>query len=111
MFVDSSLDSVKLCDFNLKSIKEEGEIVNADAISFLKSTTNKFDIIFFDPPYVFEDIETVLKVIKQRKILNENGLFIYEHAKDKQSIEIENYKLVNTKRYGLAVLDFYQLEI
>ena len=44
-----------------------------------------------------------------RKILNENGIFIYEHIKDKPSVEIEGFKIVNTKKYGLAVFDFYQL--
>lgn len=108
-FVDSSKDSVKLCEFNLKSIKEEAEIINSDAFTYLKTTNKKFDIIFFDPPYVFDDIISLLNLVNERKLLRENGLFIYEHIKDKPSLEISGYSLINTKRYGLAVLDFYKL--
>ena len=107
-FVDSSTSSVKLCEQNLKSIKENAEIILKDANLFLKTTDNKFDIIFFDPPYVFDDILSLLKIIKDRKILKENAIFIYEHIKDKPSIKVDGYELINTKRYGLAVLDFYQ---
>ncbi len=106
-FVDNSKESLKICDFNLKSIKESADLVFSDALNFLKSTINKFDIIFFDPPYIFDDFTSVLKVIFDRKLLNENGLIIYEHKSDKPTIEDVNFKLINTKKYGIAILDFY----
>ncbi len=107
-FVDNSINSLKILEFNLKSVKETAEICYKDALLFLKETENKFDIIFFDPPYAFNDIKSVLKEVKNRNLLNDGGLFIYEHKADKPSLEIENFTLVNTKKYGIAIFDFYK---
>ncbi len=109
-FVDNSRDSLKILEFNLKSIKETADIRYKDALLFLRETKDKFDIIFFDPPYAFNDIKSVLSEVFRRSLLNENGLFIYEHKADKPSLEIENFTLVNSKKYGIAVFDFYRIK-
>ncbi|MBO5926775.1 MAG: 16S rRNA (guanine(966)-N(2))-methyltransferase RsmD [Clostridia bacterium] len=106
-FVDKSKDSNKICDFNLKSIKESADIINCDIFSFLSSTSKKFDIIFFDPPYSFDDINGVLKLVKEREILKPNGIFIYERVKERESIIASGFDLIKTKKYGIAVFDFY----
>ncbi len=106
-FVDNSQESIKICDYNLKSIKENGNIVKNDALSFLKTTNKKFDVIFFDPPYAYNGIEEILKVVYERNLLKENGKFIYEHKSDSPSKEIEGFSLYNTKKYGIAIFDFY----
>ena len=106
-FVDNSKESLKICEFNLKSIKESANLVYSDALNFLKTTLKTFDIIYFDPPYVFDDIASVLSIVYDRKLLKENGLIIYEHKSDKPSLETKNLKLINTKKYGIAILDFY----
>ena len=109
-FVDNAQERIKICDFNLKSIKESADIVRSDALNFLKSTNKKFDIIFFDPPYAFSDIENILKVVFDRKLLKDGGKFIYEHKSENSSKEVENFELYNTKKYGIAVFDFYKIK-
>ncbi len=109
-FVDSSKESLKILKYNLDSIKETADICYKDALLFLKETKEKFDIIFFDPPYAFSDVKSILNEVYKRELLNENGLFIYEHKADKPSLEIENFKLVNTKKYGIAIFDFYGIK-
>ncbi len=110
-FVDNSRESIKICEFNLKSVKESGQIAFSDAISFLTKTTDKYDVIFFDPPYAFDDILEVLSIVDKRGLLNENGIFIYEHKADRPSVNAQNFELVNTKKYGIAILDFYKGEL
>ena len=53
VFVDERDDACKLIRENLKRTKLEGEgrIIRSDYSAFLKSTSQKFDIIFLDPPY------------------------------------------------------------
>lgn len=108
VFVDKALSSVKICDFNLKSIKKEAQIVNKDAILYLKSCDKKFDFIYFDPPYVFNEIEGILKVVLENKILNDDGVFIYERKADNKSKEVEGFELYSSRKYGIAVVDFYR---
>jgi 16S rRNA (guanine(966)-N(2))-methyltransferase RsmD len=108
VFVDKALSSIKICEYNLKSINKQAKIVNKDAILYLKSSTEKFDFIYFDPPYVFNEIESILKAILENKILTEKGVFIYEHNKDDKSKEIDGFTLFSSRKYGIAVVDFYK---
>lgn len=106
-FVDSSKDSAKICEFNLKSIGNGTRVNISDANNFILQTYQKFDIIFFDPPYAFLGFEDIMKAVKERKVLKTGGLFIYEHKSDKQSVEIDGFTLKDTRKYGIATFDFY----
>ena len=64
--------------------------------------------MFFDPPYAFNGISEILSEIKNRKILKEGGLFIYEHDKSANTVEVEGFSVVDSRRYGVAVFDFYK---
>ena len=48
-----------------------------DSIDFLKSTSEKFDIVFLDPPYHNGILEQVLPVLESH--MNEGGKIICEH--------------------------------
>ena len=107
-FVDSSKDSAKIAEFNLKSIGNDTRVNVCDANRFVDQTYQKFDIIFFDPPYAFMGFEDIMKGVKERKLLKEDGLFIYEHSADKPSAEINGFTLTDTRKYGIAIFDFYK---
>ncbi len=107
-FVDSDKKSLALTEYNLKSIKENAKLVHAAAENFIASATDKFDVVFFDPPYSFGGISGILKNVKMRKVLNKGGLFIYEHRADRQSVEEEGFTLKDSRKYGVAVFDFYE---
>ncbi len=107
-FVDSSKDSAKIAEFNLKSIGSDIKVNLMDAKRFVLQTQNTYDIIFFDPPYAYADFEEIIKSVKERKLLKDGGLFIYEHKSDKPSIEIKGYILKDSRKYGIAVFDFYK---
>ena len=106
-FVDSSKDSAKIAEFNLKSIGNDTRVVLSDAKKFTLQTAKKYDVIFFDPPYAYPDFEDIMKAVKDRKLLKDDGLFVYEHKSDKSSIEIDGFILKDTRKYGIAVFDFY----
>ena len=61
-------------NFNLK-------ITKSDTSKFLKSCLDQFDIIFFDPPYVFkiEEYFKIIDLILERNLLNTNGTVSYTH--------------------------------
>lgn len=107
-FVDSSQKSLNLAKENAKSIGLDKEFVLTFADNFLKRTDKKFDIIFFDPPYAFEGVSEILKIVKEKQILKEGGLFIYERVADKQPQEVLGFELIQSRKYGIAVFDFYR---
>lgn len=107
-FVDSSQKSLNLAKENAKSIGLDKDFVLTSAENFLKKTDKKFDIIFFDPPYAFGGVEEILKIVKEKQILKDDGLFIYERVADKQSIEVLGFELLQSRKYGIAVFDFYR---
>lgn len=107
-FVDNDKESIKLAQKNAESIGLKKEFCLSDALSFVKRTNSTFDIIFFDPPYAYRDISLVLTEVKNRKILKENGLFIYEHKSDFNHVKVLGFELCDSRKYGIAVFDFYK---
>ena len=106
VMVDSSKESVQIMRFNVDMIKEDAEVVLADAFSFVSTTREKFDIIFLDPPYDI-DATPVLEAIAKNGLLNEDGIVIYEHSEDFKVGEIEGLEHFNTRKYGIAHFEFY----
>ena len=107
VFVDNSEESIKLLKENLKYLKEEAEVVRSDAAAYIACSRTKFDFIFLDPPYC-DDAKPLITAIAERGILNDGGRIIYEHS-DGSCGDIEGVKLVDTRNYGIAVFDFYEV--
>ena len=77
-------DDIKL----MKALAEEGR---------------KFDIIFMDPPYRMaqKTAETAAKIILEKDLLNDDGLFIVEHSSELPFVtDVMNMKLNRSCRYG-----------
>lgn len=106
-FIDISKESLSLVKENALSIGCNETFVLSSAINFISATDKKFDIIFFDPPYEFSNIEEILRVVKDRKLLKDGGVFIYEHQADRPSKEVLGFKILDSRKYGIAVFDFY----
>jgi 16S rRNA (guanine966-N2)-methyltransferase len=84
-------------DLGLTQIKS----YKSDALRYVKSCREKFDIVFADPPYDLKNIETIPDFIFKHNVLKENGWLIVEHgaktnfSKHKGFKEIRNYGGVN----------------
>ena len=76
-----------ILSLNIRTIK-------IDALKYLDSTKETFDIIFADPPYKYEKHQEIVDLINKRKILNKEGMLIIEHDKttDLQGQDIEKRK-------------------
>lgn len=105
-FVDNSAESVAIINKNLAYLKETGEVVRTDAMSFVASCSAKYDIIFLDPPYR-DDVTEIIEKAAYRRLLKENGILIYEHSGESAG-EKDGLELFDTRRYGIATFDFYR---
>ena len=89
--VDLSKESVALSRDNAGTLNAGVQTVNSDALSFVTRLKEKYDYIFLDPPYA------------------ENAYIIYEHSGESRG-DLCGLKIVDTRRYGVATFDFYEVK-
>ena len=113
VFVEQRRDAVTLTKDNLKltELADKGRVVNGEAIAFLASCREKFDLIFIDPPYAANLWESVLDAIYRFDILSNHGIIICESPLDKELPQMEApYFLHRTYRYGKIKVTTYHRE-
>lgn len=101
-FNDISNASINVVKENIKSLKIENEYYNislSDDFSFLNSLNEKVDIFFIDPPYQKGEYNKLLKYIKDKDLLNENGIIVVENN---INFDIDNsyFQKIKTYHYG-----------
>lgn len=81
-------------------------VVRHNVFEFLPLCTQKFDLIFADPPYALSSLETLPDRIFERDILNPDCWFVLEHG-DEHSFREHPYFL-KEKRYGRVHFSFFE---
>lgn len=94
-FIDNNKEAIKIINENLKSI-DNSIVINDDYLHFIKNITEKFDIIFLDPPYHDNIIEEAINNIIKYNILNEDGIIVCEVEQDFKF----DLKVIKEKKYG-----------
>ena len=89
-------------DLNFSNIK----IYKINVYQYLKFNTHKFDIVFADPPYDMEGVDSFPDLILEKNILTNEGIFILEHAKN---IDFSTHKRLKEHRnYGGVNFSFFR---
>ena len=96
----SRIDLVELNFNHLKFIssviKELGlkqiHTIKGNAFQFIKACSYKYDIVFADPPYELEGIDTIPDLIFEKSLLKDDGWLILEHS--------GNYHFENHPRFS-----------
>jgi 16S rRNA (guanine966-N2)-methyltransferase len=109
-FVENDNKALIVLKKNLNSLKinEQTEIRNEKTISFFNSLTikNKFEIIFFDPPFAENFFIDELKIVKDSMIYKKKHLIII-HREINSKEEINKIiNIVLTKNYGRSKVVF-----
>jgi 16S rRNA G966 N2-methylase RsmD len=56
--------------------------LRGDVFRYIKSCKQQFDFIFADPPYALKELPTIPSLIFERRLLKDDGIFVFEHGKD-----------------------------
>ena len=97
------LQLLKLCD-----LTDRSRVVAGDSMEFLKAAREKYDLIFLDPPYETELLETAIAHIARHDLLNVHGMMIAEHPVDKVLPALSApYRMGRTYRYGKIAVTIY----
>ncbi|MBD5149081.1 MAG: 16S rRNA (guanine(966)-N(2))-methyltransferase RsmD [Oscillibacter sp.] len=113
VFVEQRRDAAALVKDNLKitALGENARVVCGEAMAFLSSTKEKFDLIFVDPPYAANLWENAIKTIYQFDILSNHGIIICESPLSQEMPPVEPpYFLHRTYRYGKIKITTYHRE-
>ena len=110
VFVENYIGVLPILKKNLKSLKliKNYEIITKDIYDddiFLK-LSDKFDIIFLDPPYKDKYLENIFINIFKKKILNKNGIIIIHRHKSEKVFFSNEFKIIEEKKYGVSKIIF-----
>ena len=113
VFVDSRRDAVGTIKDNLKitELSDRAKVLSGDALSYLASCREKFDLIFIDPPYGAKLWESALNAIYQFDILSNHGIIVCESPVEEELPSLAPpYFIHRTYRYGRIKLTIYHRE-
>lgn len=102
-FVEQRREGAALIRDNLKMVGffEQSHVVQGEALSFLHSCHEKFDVVFLDPPYNSDLLEKSVQAIAEFDILNEYGIIVCESGADWSVPELTPpYEMGREYRYG-----------
>lgn len=110
VFNDSNRDAVRIIEANLQKVNERREVFCLDYEECIRKLDGRrFDYIYCDPPYKFNDHQKLFSLIEEHSLLSENGILIMEVRKDTDLAEaypgVCQYK---EKRYGINKLLYYR---
>ncbi|MEO6683008.1 MAG: RsmD family RNA methyltransferase [Ginsengibacter sp.] len=101
---------VKMYEFIKSTSKalniENFHVIKSDVFKFLNTCTEKYDFIFAGPPYALKTIDDLPKIILERELLTEDGLFALEHTPANNYEEMSNFASV--KNYGTTLFSFFK---
>jgi len=115
VFVDNHLDSLQLLKDNLKRCGNPNNtvIVSSDAWNIVRQPQilqeAPYDIIYVDPPYQHQELESLLSKLGTQLLLSDDGIMVVEHFwKTALPREVNSLEQVRQARYGDTILTFFQ---
>jgi len=109
-FVENDNKAVTILRQNLNDLKIENqsEILNEKSISFFKrlKNTQKFEIIFFDPPFVENLFVEEVQLVKNSRMYKKKHLIII-HRENKTEDNLEKFiNIILVRNYGRSKIIF-----
>ena len=84
-------------------------VVRGDVFRFLASAREKsFDFVFADPPYSLPTLPDVPRIVLEKKILRDGGIFVMEHSKENDFSDLPFFSQRRT--YGAVNFSLFILE-
>lgn len=85
---------------------ENFKVIKSDVFKFLHQCNESFDFIFAGPPYALQTIDELPKLVMEKKLVNEGGLFVLEHTPRNDYKNSPFYQ--SERNYGTTVFSFFE---
>lgn len=107
--VDKDAKSVSIIEKNNNSLGFENiKILNCDAMRFLLESSEKFSLIFLDPPYNKDFIAPVIRKILECETLEKDGIIVLESDFSDEHGEFPGLLKIKQKKYGRSYVTVYK---
>ncbi len=110
-FVDFMPAAVQIMERNLQELEIAGHVFRREAISFIKWAAKRscrYDIIFCDPPYRYQETEQLLTAVVSGALLRPGGLFVYETGSREPLPAAAGWNIHKDKHLGDTRVLFYE---
>jgi len=75
-----------------------------EALQYFKKQNKKFDIIFLDPPYQKNLLNTCIEKIEEFDLLNEDGIIVLEY--ENYDVNYRDFTSYKKRSYGSKIVEF-----
>jgi len=100
-FVEKSKECIEILNKNLKEFENNFIITSSPVDTFIKSSINTYDIVFYDPPYELDKNIVQKEINNLENLLNDSSYVIIHRHKVSSEIEFsKNYEIHREKNYG-----------
>jgi 16S rRNA (guanine966-N2)-methyltransferase len=115
IFIEGNRESAEMIEKNLAKTKLKGRVRHQDVFDFIRqrSNTEKFQIIFADPPYEKahrgkSQTEKLLNNESLPQLLEPNGIFVLEKRPSDALSQTKLWRVIRQKTYGATEVLFLQ---
>ena len=103
--VDLNFQCIQFIKKTNQQLAFNNKVIRSDAFRYIKSTKEKYNLIFADPPYNSDNIQEIPTIIFSQNLLENNGILIIEHDKYTDFSEHKFFK--NVRHYGRVMFSFF----
>ncbi len=110
-FNENYSDAIEILKKNIKILNCENKSTLSEIDCFklqniAKKFNKKFDLIFIDPPFKEERINTLLEMLLNLKLLKNNGVIIIHRNKKIDEKITDKLNIIETRDYGISKIIF-----
>ena len=113
-FVENSKNALIILQKNIYKlgIEKKTSVIEYSVSNYLSNINNfdhKIDLIFLDPPFKEKNIFELINNIIEANILKKNGIIIIHRNEKSNDNYPSNFKILDTRKYGISKIIFGNL--
>ena len=110
-FVEKNNDALEILKKNIEKLKVKNKIKIFyndifDLINNKKTIVSQFNIIFCDPPFKDTNINQLIELIYNNKLLSKDGIIILHKDKSNKDLLPKYFKVIDERVYGISKIIF-----
>lgn len=100
--IEKNIKAAQIIKDNFKKFPQKPDLIIGDSLKKAPKLTEKFDVIYIDPPYFAGIYEASLNAVKNIA----EGIVILEHVND---VDFLGYEVIKQKQYSDKIISFLKI--